>query len=48
MAGIHFNIQTRYVVLTSEKLVWFEDNKKAKAIGCANLRLLRAYIRKTE
>jgi hypothetical protein len=34
------------MVLTSEKLFSFEDERKDKAIGCVNLRLLPATLRK--
>lgn len=41
-------IQERYMVLTSEKLFSFEDERKERAIGCVNLRLLPATLRKEE
>ncbi len=34
------------MVLTSEKLFSFEDERKEKAIGCVNLRLLPATLRR--
>jgi hypothetical protein len=44
--GFFFPWHERYMVLTSEKLFSFEDEKKERAIGCINLRLLPAILRR--
>jgi hypothetical protein len=41
-----FRWKTRYFALTSEKLYFFEDNKKEKVIGCVNLKLMPTKIKK--
>ena len=43
--GVVFKWQTRYMVLTAEKIFFFNDNSKSHVIGCINLKLLTIEIR---
>ena len=36
------------MVLTPEKLMWYDDAKKTKVLGCTNLKLLKAELKITQ
>lgn len=40
-----FRWKTRYFALTSEKLYFFQDQKKEKVIGCVNLKVMPVEIK---
>jgi hypothetical protein len=44
--SLFFKWKQRYFALTSQKLYFFEDNKKLKTVGCVNLKVLPARVTK--